>query len=169
LRSAQVHDLADLNNIHHQLEELFHQHQVAVLKFDCAGAKTFLDSFEEGMSIHMKEENEILLPLYRERAVQIRGGDCAVFIGEHEKIVEWLGRLKLRLSRIPLTDPRPQDILALLDDEAHFKKFIEHHTLRENRILYPELERVVTPKEKAGLIRLLTFSLGDPDNPPSDI
>lgn len=168
LKTPQAHNLVDLNNVHRQLDEIFFHHQVAIFKCDCNGAKAFLDSFETGLSIHMKEENEILLPLYQERAVPIRGGDTAVFFGEHEKIVEWLGRLKLRLSRIPHSDAQPKDILTLLDDEAHFKKFIEHHTLRENRILYPELERVVTPKEKTGLIRLLTFSLDDLDNSPSD-
>ena len=48
-----------------------------------------------------------------------------------------------------------------MDDEAHFKKYMEHHALREDRIFYPEVERVTTPEEKLGLARLLTFSLED--------
>ncbi len=53
----------------------------------------------------------------------------------------------------------PKDAIALLDDEAHFKKFMEHHSLREDRILYPELERMTSKKEKAALCRLLSFSV----------
>jgi iron-sulfur cluster repair protein YtfE (RIC family) len=169
LETTHAHCLSDLNHIHEQLDDLFFQHQNAILKCDCQGAKNFLAIFEKGLDQHMREENEILLPIYRERAVEIRGGDSVIFFGEHEKIKEWLARLKLRLSRIPPSNPQAKDVLDLLDDEAHFKKFVEHHALRENRILYPELERVITPKEKAGLIRLLTFSLSDSDNPTSDI
>lgn len=168
MRSTRSGKLSGLNQVHQELDELFLQHQIAVLHCDCAKAKDLLASYERGLSLHMKEENEILLPLYRDRAVNIRGGDTAIFSGEHEKIVEWLGRLKLRLTRIAAIDPLPKAVLGLLDDEAHFKKFVEHHTLRENRILYPELDRVTTPSEKAGLVRLLTFSLRDMDDPASD-
>lgn len=168
MKALEERKISDLNQVHQELDELFFEHQVAVLHCDCTAAKALLSSFEKGMALHMKEENEILLPLYRDRAEPVRGGDSTVFFGEHDKIVEWLGRLKLRLSRLPAKDPQPKEILELLEDEAHFKKFIEHHTLRENRILYPELDRVATPKEKAGLIRLLTFSLSDQDNPSSE-
>jgi len=166
---AFVHHLSDLNHVHEELDDLFFDHQVAILHCDCNGAKTLLGRYERGLSIHMREENEILIPLYQERAVPTRGGDTTVFTGEHERIVEWLGRLKLRLSRLPALDPQPKDLLDLLDDEAHFKKFIEHHTLREKNIFYPELERVTTPGEKAGLIRLLTFTLVGLDNSPSEL
>ena len=50
-------------------------------------------------------------------------------------------------------------MIALFDDEAHFKKYVEHHTLREDRVLYPEVERTVTEKEKAAIMRLMTFAL----------
>jgi len=160
--------LLALNRIHRQLEEIFFRHQAAVLNGDGAQARSLLGDYETGLSIHMREEDEILMPLYRERATPIRGGDAEIFTGEHGKIFERLDVLRLRLSRITLTHSPAGDILALLDDEAYFKKFMEHHTLRENRIFYPELERVTTPQEKAGLIRLLTFSLGGLDNPASD-
>jgi len=161
--------LSDLNQVHQELDDLFFRHQVAVLQCDGPKARDLLAAFERGSAVHMREENEILLPLYRERAASIRGGDTAVFLGEHDKMAEWLGRLKLRLARFPPAGPLPKDVLELLDDEAHFKKFLEHHTLREDRILYPELERVTTSSEKTGLMRLLTFSLRDLDNPGTEI
>ena len=156
-------NLTELNHIHEELDDIFFQHQVAILKNDYDRAKTLLRSYEEALYAHMKEEDEILLPIYQERAGELRGGNTENFIGEHKKIVEWLNRMKLRLHRLVPSVVDHRSLIALLDDEAHYKKFMEHHTLREDRIFYPEIERVVTPSEKAGLLRLLTFSL---DSPP---
>jgi iron-sulfur cluster repair protein YtfE (RIC family) len=150
--------LLDLNRIHLELEEMFCRHQVALLKADYPAAKSLLKDFEENLLNHMKEEEDILLPLYRQRAGQVRGGDADIFVLEHKKIVEWLGRLKLRLSRLNPPEVDMKNLIALLDDEAHFKKYTEHHTLRENRIFYPEIERILDEKEKGHLLRLLTFS-----------
>lgn len=151
--------LSDLNHIHHELEEMFFRHQVAVLEADGPAARTLLNAYETALMGHLKEEEEILLPLYRERATSIRGGDPELFIQEHQKVDEWLNRLKLRLSRLdPVADLK--NVIALLDDEAHYKKFMEHHSLREDRIFYPELERITSETEKAALFRLLTFSAG---------
>ncbi len=151
-------NLSDLNNIHKELDDLFFRHQVAVLKADGREARASLQTYAEGLRSHLKEEEEILLPLYRERATPIRGGDPETFTQEHQKINEWLGRLKLRLSRLNFI-PDPKDIISVMDDEAHYKKFIEHHSLREERILYPELDRVISDQEKSALCRLLSFSM----------
>jgi iron-sulfur cluster repair protein YtfE (RIC family) len=150
--------LLDLNKIHQELDALFFRHQVAILKADWPQAGLPLKIYEEALMSHLKEEEDILLPLYRERVTPIRGGDPEIFIQEHQKVDEWLKRIRLRISRlVPL--PPPKDVIALLDDEAHFKKFMEHHSLREDRILYPELERVTSESEKFSLCRLLTFSV----------
>jgi iron-sulfur cluster repair protein YtfE (RIC family) len=153
------HSLTDLNQIHRQLDELFHRHQAAVLRNDITLAADLLGKFESALFYHMREEDEILMPLYREKASALHGGDPEILAGEHKKIAEWLNRLKLRLRRIPAHSPDLKSVIALLDDEAHFKKYSEHHTLREDRIFYPELDRLVEDKDRASLMRLLTFSL----------
>ena len=151
-------NISELNQIHREIQDIFFWHQSALLKSDFASAKTLLADYEDIALNHMKEEEEILLPLYRERAGQIRGGDWEIFVQEHKKIVEWLNRLKLRLSRLRPPQVETKDLLALLDDEAHFKLYTEHHSLREDRIFYPEIDRVVDEREKDSLLRLLTFS-----------
>ncbi len=159
--------LLDLSNIHRELDELFFHHQVALLKPTRSNATRLLKTYEEALRCHLKEEEEILLPLYSKRVAPIRGGDPDTFIQEHQKIDEWLNRIKLRLSRLDFV-AAVKDVISLLDDEAHFKKFIEHHSLREERILYPELERVIGIEEKSALCRLLTFSVDsfDKDTQP---
>jgi iron-sulfur cluster repair protein YtfE (RIC family) len=157
MTNPQPENFSDLNGIHRELEDIFYWHQVALLRGDYGGAKALLDNYEETLSTHMAEEEEILIPLYVQRAPPLQGGKGEFFKQEHDKIKEWIGRLKLRMSRVE-NKPDPKIVIDLFDDEAWFKKIIEHHTLRENRILYPALENVVTEKEKSSLLRLLTFS-----------
>jgi hemerythrin-like domain-containing protein len=161
LSTSQPQTLADVNHIHEELSELFHQHQKALLQGDYRLARRLMSRYEESALAHMKEEEDILLPLYRQRASPIQGGDPEFFIQEHQKILEFLNRLKFRLSRLtPSLDCK--DMIALLDDEAHFKKYVEHHTLREDRVLYPEVERIISEKEKTAIMRLMTFTLPPP-------
>jgi iron-sulfur cluster repair protein YtfE (RIC family) len=157
------HTLAEINSVHRAFEEQFHRHQVALLESRPDEARALLEAFKRNLLCHMQEEADILLPLYRERAAPLRGGDPEILLGEHKKILEWLHRLDLRLQRLGSRAPDPKAVIALLDDEAYFKKSLEHHTLREERIFYPELERVATDREKAGLLRLLTFSFDTPE------
>lgn len=156
---VQINSLLNLNKIHHEIDRLFERHQLAVLARRFPEARSFFDSYERALLAHMKEEDEILLPLYRERARPERGGAPENFTGEHQKLLEWIGRLRLRMARIQPGASGRKAVLALLDDEAHFKKFMEHHSMRENLILYPELERVTSEREKAALCRLLTSTL----------
>lgn len=155
------HCLLEVNQIHRELEDLFTRHQMALLRADYGAARNLLEAYEEGLFTHMKEEEEILVPLYQSRTAHLRGGDAEIFTLEHKKIVEWLNRLKMRLHRIVPSVPDLKAVIALLDDESQFKKFIEHHSLREDRIFYPEIEKVVDEKEKTHLLRLLTFNLGE--------
>jgi iron-sulfur cluster repair protein YtfE (RIC family) len=153
--------LLDLNKLHQELDQLFFKHQVALLKGDFSRSMSMLKSFEKAIFQHMKEEDEILMPLYRQRADQIRGGDAEIFSAEHVKITEWLNRINLRASRLSRSDSNWKEIISLIDDEAQFKKYMEHHSIREDRIFYPEVDRVVEEKEKEQIMRLVTFSLAD--------
>jgi iron-sulfur cluster repair protein YtfE (RIC family) len=165
-------NLLDLNKLHQELDQLFFEHQMALLKGEFPRSRNMLKAFERALLQHMKEEDEILLPIYRQRAAQIRGGDAEIFSAEHVKISEWMNRINLRASRLSRSDANWKEIISLFDDEAHFKKYMEHHSVREDRIFYPEVDRVVEEKEKEQLMRLLTFSLEEfqeieGDEPPS--
>jgi len=164
--SAAALNFIQLNRIHRQLGELFFRHQEALLDGDLPRAQALWKDYEAALVAHLDEEDQILFPLYRDRVVPPpRGGAPDNFTGEHQKIREWLGRLKLRLSRLGSAKSKNRERLALLDDEAFFKKFLQHHALREDRIFYPALDRVVSDREKAALARLLSFKLEDQETP----
>ncbi|HET9869520.1 MAG TPA: hemerythrin domain-containing protein, partial [bacterium] len=161
--------LKNLSRIHRELGGLFHRHQEALLSGDLARARALFQDYEAALRSHTREEDEVLIPLYRERALPPpRGGSPEYFTGEHQKINEWLGRLRLRLSRLTGGAKGSRALLALLDDEAFFKRYLEHHSLREDRVFYPVLDRLLTPRERTGLARLLSFTLEDQDLSEAD-
>ena len=110
--------LLELNEIHREIEDMFCWHQAALLKTDYTAAKNLLKEYEEVILNHMKEEEDILLPLYRQRAGQIRGGDADIFTLEHKKIVEWLGRLRLRLSRLNPPNVDMKNLISLFREQT---------------------------------------------------
>lgn len=173
MASQNTKSLLDLNKLHQELDQLFFEHQVALLKGDFPHSRAVLKSFEKALLMHIREEDEILMPLYRQRSEQIRGGDADIFSGEHVKITEWINRINLRVSRLNRSDANWKEIISLIDDEAQFKKYMEHHSVREDRIFYPEVDRVVEEKEKESLMRLLTFTLAEfkdeEDLPPAPL
>ena len=72
-------NISDLNQIHREIDDIFFWHQSALLKNDFIAAKNLLTDYENIIMNHMREEEDVLLPLYRERAGQIRGGDWEIF------------------------------------------------------------------------------------------
>ena len=118
--------------------------------------------FEEGLLAHKCEEEDILFPLFRKRARGRGIADLDILTEEHQNAVEWLTCLKTGLYRLTsLADP--MEVVALLDNEARFKLFMNHHMIREERSFYPALEKLTSEEERSFLCRLLTFSLDSLD------
>lgn len=137
-----------LLDIHQVLRELFLQHQEALLDADLARAGERLEEFERRLLHHIREEEELLLPIY-ERAGVIPGGPPVLFTGEHKRMRELLAGFRLALSSLEQNPTgRKRGILWLLDRQATFKNLMEHHDLRETTILYPALDRVTSEAER---------------------
>lgn len=141
-----------LLDIHQVLKELFLQHQEALLDGDLARAEERLAEFERRLLHHIREEEELLLPVYA-RAGVIPGGPPVLFTGEHQRMQELLAGFKQALSSLEQNpDSRKRGILWLLDRQATFKNLMEHHDLRETNILYPALDQVTTVAERRDIL-----------------
>jgi hemerythrin-like domain-containing protein len=141
-----------LLDIHQVLKELFLQHQEALLDADLTRAGERLEEFERRLLHHIREEEDLLLPVY-ERAGVIPGGPPVLFTGEHKRMQELLAGFKQALSSLGQdTGSRKRGILWLLDRQATFKNLMEHHDLREANILYPALDRVTSEVERRALL-----------------
>ena len=137
---------------HERLDDLFLQHQEALLDADIPRASACLQDFAQGLRSHIRLEEEQLLPVY-ERAGTIPGGGVALFRGEHKKILEYLDRFVQTVAEMTEgPEPLKRKILQLLDEEVVFKHVMLHHDLRERNILYPVLDSVTEEQERRILL-----------------
>jgi hemerythrin-like domain-containing protein len=143
---------SSLSNVHEDLSLLFFEHQKALLDRDHLKAALFLNEYEKEIQHHTGLEEEWLLPVYEERSEIRPGGDVVNFVGEHSKILMVLRRLQDKLVRMRNLKDATNEIIGLLDDEARFKELIRHHDEREERFLFPELDRVTSDAEKRRLL-----------------
>lgn len=139
---------ASLSEVHQELSQLFFEHQKALMNRDLGKAVLFLSQYERDIQHHTGLEEEWLMPVYEERSEIRPGGDVANFVGEHSKILMFLERLKEKLAKTKVAREVTVELISLLDDESRFKELIRHHDEREERFLFPELDRVTNDKEK---------------------
>lgn len=145
-----------LPDLHRALDERFFEHQRALLHFDFRVALERLRRYESALLAHMRDEEELLLPLYRERVTPERGGAADFFLLEHRKMRRHLAHFAEQLPRLQgLPDPT-RAVLKLLDQETTYKHLVEHHDTREEKFLYPALERHTSDEEKADLLPRLS-------------
>lgn len=142
----------DLDHVHEELNEIFLRHQDALIAFRLSMASDLLDDFEERLRLHMRHEEEWLLPLYearRDRQGQQRGLGAEVYALEHKKMLELLAKIRACLQDMAAVgSPTSREIIVLLDRECTFKNLVEHHNMREHNILYTELDRLTSEEER---------------------
>lgn len=83
---------------HRNILEMFLSHQEALLRRDFPLASERLRQYERAIRRHIREEEALLLPVYA-RAGKVLGGDVQLFLGEHQRIVEFIVRLKKLVPR----------------------------------------------------------------------
>jgi hemerythrin-like domain-containing protein len=142
-----------LLDTHKALDELFLQHQEALLAQDFPLARERLAAYERELRLHMRLEEEQLFPIYQ-RGEPVPGGAVELFAAEHRKMLDLLSRFRDELAQLEQgTGDRKRGIIRLLDHEAVYKHLAEHHDLRERNILYPTLDQVATEGERRELLR----------------
>ena len=91
----------------------------------------------------------LLLYDYVENAVERR----APYREEHVKLRAMAADLVEATSGLEPRDPDVhREIVLLLQREHAFLTLLEHHHEREERGLFPDLERVTTPEERAAML-----------------
>ena len=138
--------------LHRELGEMFFRHQRALLDFNFRGALERLEEYEAALLAHMRDEEELLIPLYAERAAVERGGRADFFLLEHEKMRRHLAHFREQLPRLEELPEPSRALIKLLDQQTTFKHIVEHHDEREERHLYPALERLTTEAEREELL-----------------
>jgi iron-sulfur cluster repair protein YtfE (RIC family) len=151
-----MNSFAKILEIHTELDEMFLEHQYALLHFDFALALEKLERYESVLLAHMADEEDVLLPLYAERAVIGKGGAVKLFLDEHEKMRNFV-RLFAEATASLQTDPEPEPtLLQLLDRESFYKRLNTHHDIRETDILYPALDVITSVEERAEIYKRIS-------------
>ena len=144
---------SDLLALHRQLDERFFEHQRALMRLDLNRAAMALNTFEAELLAHIRDEEELMIPLYRERATAPVGGAPEIFLGEHDKLRQYLVLFKEELAKLAAADDLERGVLFLVDSQHIFKRLLVHHDTRERKFLYPLLDQMTTEGEKLALFQ----------------
>ena len=146
-----------LMEAHERLDSLFFEHQKALLRFEFETALKLLGDYRDALLAHMRDEERLLMPIYRERIKPEKGGNPALFLDEHEKMRAYVSLFADTIAELRLQASPEKTLLNLLDRESFYKRLSSHHDIREREILYPELDSVMTRKELAETFSKLEF------------
>ena len=150
---------SDLLAVHRELDDLFFEHQRALIRGELEDAFARLTLYETALLDHMQDEEQLLLPIYVSRAEMPLGGTGEIFLNEHIKIKHYLELIKAEYPKLMQSKDLERAIIFLLDSETTFKKLLVHHDTRERKILFPLLDQVVTDDEKQSLFSKLRTTL----------
>lgn len=145
---------AALDCMHRDLDALFLNHQEYLVMADVPRARDALEEFAERLALHIRQEEDRLLPVYAERLKPPASArePTAIYRLEHRKIDQLLGRLRNGLGELE-SRPLPVHIIRLLDRGLVFKHVLEHHGERERSLLYPQLDRLCPPDLKDRIVK----------------
>jgi regulator of cell morphogenesis and NO signaling len=130
---------------HDRLDGLFKNFQ-AVKARDLAQAKQFFSEFKRSLQRHIVWEEEFLFPRFEERAGMSEGGPTAVMRLEHRRIKELLEGIHDRVDTGNMDTG---------EYEQELKDVLLVHNTKEEAVLYPAIDRCVSEKEAAELIKTM--------------
>jgi len=107
-----------------------------------AEARHALDEYARGLERHMRVEDELVFPVFEARS-GMSGGPTAVMRDEHRSI-----RIALAMMRDGLDRNDAQGFRAGL---RFLETILPEHNAKEEHILYPTTDRLLTPAERATL------------------
>lgn len=138
--------------IHEKLDEHFLLHQELLLERRFAEATLALARYVRLIELHMRHEEELLLPIYA-REEPPRRWPLVLYTGQHQRMRELLRSASERVAQLSQQQSvRGREIIELLDSERTYKHLAEHHDGAEREGLFPALDRLVPPDERARIV-----------------
>jgi hemerythrin-like domain-containing protein len=144
--------IKDLKNVHLLIDEMFFDHQKALLHFEFDKALTLLEMYQTTLIRHMQDEELILLPVYADRAAFSGAGAPKLFFDDHKKMRSFVELFLEKTAELKREPNKDKAILQLLDREAFYLRLCSHHDKRETDFLYPTLEEILTDVEKRDIL-----------------
>ncbi len=139
-------------SVHNELDAIFLEHQRALLRLDHASALKRLEGYEALLMRHMKDEEEVLIPVYSGRCEFPAVAAPKLYLDEHKKMLSHLDVLKNATAALNNAVDIEADVLRILGHEAFYLRLSAHHDRREAEHLYPLLDETLTKDEKAAVM-----------------
>lgn len=133
--------LRDTNGaIHAAIDDHLARHLTALTALDFAAASAAWELLTAELHAHADTEDELVVPLYDQLGHTRPGGQPAMFLAEHNGIRRLLGKLAAQQASLRGQRDVRRAVVDGLDRYLMLRHLLEHHTLREQNILYHELE-----------------------------
>jgi regulator of cell morphogenesis and NO signaling len=130
---------------HDRLDALFTTFQEQKRK-DFAKAKEAFVAFKFGLQRHIVWEEDILFPKWEENSGMAEGGPTQVMRTEHRLIGDCLEAIHRNvLKQNPDSD----------NDEQRLLELLKSHNMKEERILYPSIDQVISDEERAAVYQAM--------------
>ena len=130
---------------HDRLDDLFRNFQ-RMKTTDYPRARENFVTFKFGLQRHIVWEEEILFPLFEEKTGLVFGGPTYVMRKEHREIADHLEALHKKVQAAdPNSDEEEKSLLAVLGI----------HNQKEESILYPAIDNVVTEAEQKAVFEAM--------------
>jgi iron-sulfur cluster repair protein YtfE (RIC family) len=136
---------------HVRLNEALHSASSAVAAGRFADAAVLYEAFELGLLQHFRIEEELLFPVFEARS-GMTNGPTAAMRDEHRQARTALGIMRGGLVRI--------DAGAYGDGLRFLGSMLPDHNSREEHILFPALDSLLRPSERALLVERLHRECG---------
>jgi len=142
-----------LRALHRTLDAVFALHQELLVVLQLGLAREVFDSHLALLRLHMKHEEDWLLPAYCALGAWPRFPDV-LYLGQHRKLILQLERIRVRLSDGCFTQAStPRAALAILDLETSYKHLSEHHDQAEAQGLFKALDAGMPMSDRYWLVQ----------------
>ncbi|HRK61471.1 MAG TPA: hemerythrin domain-containing protein [Candidatus Omnitrophota bacterium] len=126
---------------HNRLDAIFHQFQKKKYE-SMAEAKPYFKSFNNGLKRHIVWEEDVLFPLFEEKSGIKDGGPTFVMREEHRRIGALLEGIHDKVRRGDSSSESEEEMLL---------EILNGHNQKEEQVLYPTMDQLLTEKEVAGI------------------
>ena len=103
-------------------------------------------AFKFGLQRHIVWEEDVLFPKWEENSGMAEGGPTQVMRTEHRMIGECLEAIH---RKVEAQDPESDR------DEQRLLDILKSHNMKEERILYPSIDQVISDQERAELYQAM--------------
>jgi iron-sulfur cluster repair protein YtfE (RIC family) len=140
-----------LTREHRRLDELWNQARSAFEGDAPGGARARMEAFGTALRDHIRDEEEILFPAFEERTGMSGGGPTMVMRMEHREMETHLDAIMVALEE-------GGDLAGVVERASEFFALLDSHDQKEERMLYPMMDRAFGQEQGAALLARTSLS-----------